>query len=266
MGRTRTAIAMLIALITLATCGSGCARSDVESGTVTGIPVEAGLYPWMASMQFRENATCAGALIAPTWVLSAKHCHNGLLDADANDWKVRVGSIDRSEGGELIDVAEFIDYPSDEVDLALIRLASPSTYPPIAVVPVDETAPYEVGSVAMTMGWGADSLSGDPAQFLDRTLQQTATNDDCDGGEDGVFCGGRPAGAGSGTCTFDSGGPYVWAADQFDAMGVPRSTPYVAGTLRGLNNETCGVPGQDDDWQSTSGEYGKWIREQAGLG
>jgi hypothetical protein len=41
MGRTRTTIAMVIALITLATGASGCARSYFESGTVIGRPVEA---------------------------------------------------------------------------------------------------------------------------------------------------------------------------------------------------------------------------------
>jgi secreted trypsin-like serine protease len=263
MRRARVAVAALIALVTLTTGLSGCALGD--SGTVGGTPVEAGLFPWMVSTQFQGRATCGGSLIAPTWVLTANHCHDGLLTGGASNWKVRIGSTDRTSGGELIDAAEFIEYPNDDVDLSLIRLTNPSKYPPIKLIPIDEPAPYEPGSVAITMGWGADSMVGTPAEFLNWTLQQTSTGDTCDGGENGVFCGGRPAGGGSGTCSFDSGGPYVWAADQFDALGVPRSTPYVAGTLRGLNNETCGVPGQNDDWQSTGGEYGTWIREQTGL-
>jgi len=265
MRRARAIFSVLVAIVILTTGLSGCARSYFESDTVVGTPVQAGLYPWMASTQFQGSATCGGSLIAPTWVLTANHCHDGLLNTDASDWKVRIGSIDRADGGELIDVAEFIDYPDDDIDLSLIRLATPSQYPPIKLIPIDEPAPYEPGSVAITMGWGADSPFGTPAEFLDWTLQQTSTSDACDGGENGVFCAGRPAGGGSGTCSFDSGGPYVWAADQFDARGVPRSTPYVAGTLRGLNNDTCGVPGQDDDWQSTASEYGTWIREQTGL-
>jgi len=265
MRRVRAAMAALIAIVTVTAGLTGCTRTFFDSNTVIGTPVEAGLFPWMASTQFQGRATCGGSLIAPTWVLTAQHCHEGLINGSATDWKVRVGSINRTDGGELIDAAEFVNYPDDAVDLSLIRLSSPSKYQPIALIPTDETAPYEPGSVAITMGWGADSVVGTPAEFLDWTLQQTSPNETCGGGENGVFCAGRPAEGGSGTCSFDSGGPYVWAADQFDAMGVPRSTPYVAGTLRGLNNSTCGAPGQDDDWQSASGEYGTWIRDQTGL-
>ncbi len=261
---TRVATLVLLSLLALTVTLTGCTRSYFESGTVIGEPVEAGLFPWMASTQYRGVATCGGALVAPMWVLSANHCHEGLFDGNASDWKVRVGSVDRKDGGELIEVAEFVDYPDDEVDLALLRLKTASTVEPVGLIPTDEVAPYELGSRAITMGWGAANMIGTPAQFLDWTPQETTANDSCDGGEDGVFCGGRPGGGGSGTCSFDSGGPYVWAVDQFDALGVPRSTPYVAGTLRGLNNDTCGVPGQDDDWQSTGGEYGEWIREQIG--
>ncbi len=241
---------------------AGCSRTLFESGDVTGTPVEQGLYPWMASTQFDGKAICGGALIAPTWVLTAKHCHDTGPTQDPDTWQVRVGSTDRKQGGELLAAKRFVDYPDDEVDLALIELTDPSKYEPVQVLAPDITAPYEPGSVAITMGWGTNGETLKATEMLDWNLQQTSGNETCGGGENGVFCGGRPGGAGSGTCSFDSGGPYVWAADQFDAQGAPRSTPYIAGTLRGLNNESCGVAGQDDDWQMTGGEFGNWIREQ----
>ncbi len=216
----------------------------------------------MASTQIAEKHVCGGALISPTWVLTGKHCHESVLTNDADQWQVRLNSVERKEDGELIDVRRFVDYPGSEVDLALIELERPANTKPLALIDVGNSAPYEIGAEAIALGWGTDGIGEKATKILDWTPQITAPNDTCDGGQNGEFCGGRPDNAGSGTCMFDSGGPYVWAAKGFAADGSPLSTPYVAGTLRGLNNESCGIPGRNDDWQSTGGSYGQWIREQ----
>ncbi len=255
----RVAAISLATLTVLAACSSGDESGNVNE---TSTSATLGQFPWMASTQLDEKNLCGGALISPTWVLTGKHCHESVLTNDADQWQVRLNSVERKEGGELINIRRFVDYPGSEVDLALIELERPATTKPLALIDVGNSAPYEIGSGAIALGWGTDGISNKAAKILDWEAQITAPNDTCDGGQNGVFCGGRPNNKGSGTCTFDSGGPYVWAAKGFAADGSPLSTPYVAGTLRGLNNETCGVPGRNDDWQSTGGSYGQWIREQ----
>ena len=255
------AAAAIAAVALLSSCGFNSSGSD-QTGTVVGTTAKPGQFPWMASTQLGEGAPCGGSLIAPTWVLTGKHCHQTGLAADPERWQVRIGSVDRNDGGELTDAKTFVDYPDDDVDLALIELEKPATVQPLELIPANETKPYQPGAKAITLGWGTDGNSKTAAQYLDWNEQVTAGNDTCKGGQNGVFCAGRPSGQGSATCTFDSGAPYVWADQGFTSNGTPRSTPYVAGTLRGLFNESCGVPGQDDDWQAANAAYGDWIRQQ----
>ncbi len=255
----RVAAISLAALTVLAACSFGDESGDVKT---TSTQAEPDQFPWMASTRIPAKNLCGGVLISPTWVLTGKHCHESVLANNADHWQVRLDSVERKEGGELIDARRFVDYPGSEVDLALIELERPATTKPLALIDVGNTAPYEIGAEAITLGWGTDGISNKPTKILEWTAQITAPNDTCGGGQNGEFCGGRPNNEGSGTCTFDSGGPYVWAAKGFAADGSPLSTPYVAGTLRGLNNESCGIPGRNDDWQSTGGSYGQWIREQ----
>ncbi len=255
------AVVAVCAFALLTSCGS-ISSSSTEPGTVVGTTAKPGQFPWMVSTQLGDGAPCGGSLIAPKWVLTGKHCHSTGLAADPDRWQVRIGSVDRNDGGELIEAKNFVDYPDEDVDLALIELEKPATVTPIALIPANETRPYQPGAKAITMGWGTDGNSQTAAQYLDWNEQVTAADTTCKGGQNGVFCAGRPSGQGSATCTFDSGAPYVWAEKGFASDGSAQSTPYVAGTLRGLFNESCGVPGQDDDWQAADAAYGDWIRKQ----
>ena len=257
-------VGMRLAAVALLVAGCSTQADPGQPGTVVGTTARPGQFPWMASTQLGDGAPCGGALIAPTWVLTGKHCHGNALTDNPDRWQVRVNSVDRTQGGELIDAKQFVDYPDDNVDLALIQLEKPAQTPPLSLIPADNRAPYVIGANAITLGWGTDGNTKRAAQILDWNSQVTAENSTCDGGTDGVFCAGRPAGQGSGTCTFDSGAPYVWAEKGFAPDGTAQSTPYIAGTLRGLNNETCGIPGKNDDWQSAGGTYGDWVRQQIG--
>lgn len=261
MARRATIVGVLVATLATVVGLGGCNAQDGSSDVnATSTPAKVGQFPWMASTQLAGSSPCGGALIKPTWVLTGKHCHDSVLTDNPDRWQVRVDSVDRTSGGELIDAKRFVDYPDENVDLALIELATPASVEPLALVDEQNTRPYEVGAKAISLGWGTDGISKKPTKILDWTTQITAPDATCEGGQNGVFCAGRPDNQGSGTCTFDSGAPLVWAADGFAADGTPASKPYVVATLRGLFNETCGVPGRNDDWQSAGASYGAWIR------
>ncbi len=227
---------------------------------------------------------CAGAVIAPQWILSAKHCHGGAGPGDPGAWSVRVGSTSKSRGGRVYRVAAFRDYPNAAVDLSLLKLsrpilgARPIAYPTASTPGPNaacvgtprgdlRTCPYRLGAPAIAMGWGTlTSASLNTPDLLRWTRVARTADSTCSSAPQavghrlhGVFCAGMPRGAGAGTCAFDSGGPYVWSRLGFLADGTPRSTPMVLGTLRGIDNETCGVPGLNDDWQATSGSWSAWI-------
>lgn len=216
----------------------------------------AGEFPWMVATltDDAQDFNCGGVLISHQWVLSAKHCYQGLQPGDV---QVRVGSIDWYDGGQLVDVSEIELQPDPNQDLAMLRLAQPLDrgYVLIGAPP----SAYQIGTDAETLGWGTrNQRSQDYRTYLRWTHQVIAKESTCGGGSHGVFCAGRPHGEGSGTCDGDSGGPLLWSESGFDTKGSVIGTPYVLGTLRGLNNSSCYLPGHNDDWQSV--DYGlPWI-------
>jgi secreted trypsin-like serine protease len=114
-------------------------------------------YPFMASLILHGKPHCGGTLIAPTWVVTTAHCHAWAPDTKPD--KVRIGSLTWQSGGELIDVAEWIDHPAVDDgrdtwrgnDISLVRLATPSTLAPVTLASHAGT-----GDAVRVMGWGAD--------------------------------------------------------------------------------------------------------------
>jgi secreted trypsin-like serine protease len=129
-------------------------------------------YSFMASLQFQGQKYCAGALVAPTLVVTAAHC--GQAE------KVRIGSLTWQDGGELIDVVELIEHPDWNGggnwrghDIALLRLAVPSTLPPAVLA--SQVIP---GQAVRLMGWGRTCEDDTPEcreSTENRHLQQIDT-------------------------------------------------------------------------------------------
>ena len=119
--------------------------------------------PWAAAVLSNGSFTCSGTIIAPEWVLTARHCISGTMS-------VRVGSVNRTSGG----VTRTVTSTSTRYDLALMRLSSPvsttyvtlsSAYPP-------------VNSTNYIYGWGMTCYSGCSASTVLKTasVRVTSTN------------------------------------------------------------------------------------------
>jgi hypothetical protein len=135
----------------------------IVGGSITTIP-----QPWVAALLQNGQQGCGGSLIAPQWVLTAAHCVSG----QANPTQVRLGSLNRSSGGQVIAIAQKIVHPSYNnnsinggYDIALLRLqTAPSGITPITMGSSTPAA----GTAIRLYGWGQTT----PQAGADRGSEQ----------------------------------------------------------------------------------------------
>ncbi|XP_019765267.2 trypsin-1 [Dendroctonus ponderosae] len=140
-------------------------------------------WPWLAAFyhpedyeQRSEQQFCGGAVITDNHILSAAHCFQG---ESPQNIKVRLGEYDFSKSNETrfrdYDVAEIInhenfDYSTYENDIAIVRLAEPTSFNsyiwPICLPPTGVNFEDETVVVA---GWGYKKYG--VASFSEMLLQ-----------------------------------------------------------------------------------------------
>lgn len=229
----RSLAAVLIAVTAFVFGSTGTALAapappTYQPDVVGGSPAPA--YSFMASLQNLSGSHfCGASVVHANWAVTARHC---VLGSSPSSIKVRVGSNDRTTGGQLVNVTSIATHPS--YDIAVIGLTTVNAlYPPIVIA----ASSGATGTPTRIMGWGQTCPSPNGCGAAPIQLQQLNTSIVADGGCTGIYaaqeiCTSNPGGV-AGACYGDSGGPQV--------KTVGGAWQLVGATSRSGGGSTCAV-------------------------
>ncbi|MEV8607934.1 serine protease [Amycolatopsis sp. NPDC051373] len=205
---------MAACLAISATAAVGLATPASAGTSIVGGTNATETYTFMASIQDKSGKqVCGASLISSQWLVTAGHCVSDprTLDvADPAQYQFRVGSIDRTRGGELVGADRFIRHENWDTklndDIGLVHLAEPVVATPVAIgsTPVVGTPIRELGSGTTCVTHGCDA----PVilQQLDTSIADTSACDDPLFDPASQLCTDNNGGTAN-ACHGDSGGP-----------------------------------------------------------
>ncbi|MFD5764601.1 S1 family peptidase [Streptomyces sp. NPDC127049] len=195
------ATAALSVLALFAPAASASEQTPARADAVAVQPIigggQAQSGPWAARLFSNGRETCSATIIAPTWILTAKHCVTG------GGLSFRIGSLDQHSGGTVANGAQTYTHSSD---LALVRLDRSVT---ATYARLGQPGSVSVGQSVQVYGWGATSQCGSEANCQSRYLKVanvTVTGGCRDAYSGSAICARRGNGI---TAGGDSGGPMM---------------------------------------------------------
>jgi hypothetical protein len=195
-------------------------------------------WPWQVEFNYRSDLfegdgfdrhLCGGSLVSPTLVVSAAHCFFTAPSFDpASNFAAVTGRTElTSNTGQETLVSE-IYYPVDdfgdplynpdteEWDVVLVELASPSDSQTIKLAGPDERSLWDKGRISFATGWGDTSEGGTRSNILREVEIEMIADSVCGSPSSNgslfiaetMVCAGAMEG-GRDACQGDSGGPLV---------------------------------------------------------
>lgn len=147
----------LAAATALGACATGllAAPSQAITNGLTGVESQA---PWSVMLRKSGTPWCSGSLVAPTLVLSAKHCTEGTT---ATAYTVY------SANGALRSVTAKVEHSS--LDAVLLRLSSAIDARTLPLAPTAGTVDGFVNRGVTFFGWGKTSPNGSMSSVARKT-------------------------------------------------------------------------------------------------
>ncbi|MEV4319217.1 trypsin-like serine protease [Actinocrispum sp. NPDC049592] len=192
--------------------------------------------PWAARLFVNGQQNCSATIIAPQFILTAKHCVSS-----AGTYTFRIGSLDQTSGGQTATGTTITR--SSAADLAIVKLnrSVQATYSPLG-----SASDVANGDTVQVFGWGATCRDRPEIECQSRLLKVatvTVTNTACRDAFQGIaVCARRGNGI---TAGGDSGGPMFGKGRQ---IGVASTSD--RSTTTAYTNIT---------------RYRDWIRSVAGV-
>src|SRR5215210_5735841 len=214
--RCRVLVLTLLALLALPAAGAA-AQERIIGGTDASI----NSWPYLAAIRIDGSFACGGTLVASDVILTAAHCtEDGGDRLPASSFEVVLGrtNINNTSSGEEIGVSRYLVHPQNDpqatsYDVALLKLARPSSRTTVRIIGANEGSLWQPGDPGFIAGWGTISFGGPDSQSQLKQAEIPIRSDSACTAEYGsdfepasMLC----AGAGTpDTGQGDSGGPLV---------------------------------------------------------
>jgi len=186
---------------------------------INGLPAKTESHAWQVSIQDLGSHFCGGSIIAPQWILTARHCVIDYLDKNSFPrMNLVLGTHNLFDlGSAIIETPiQIVVHDNENADIALIKISNPVlTIPYLPLISSkDESTHIKPGLNSIVSGWGLTNENGIRTPNYLQTIQipiipvelcKISYGDEL---HDFEFCAGLIDGS-KDACQGDSGGPIV---------------------------------------------------------